>query len=103
MGFKASELGTSDLTVEFRKEKETHLSRIRITQKQSEGGIRTALKQLRKLKWNTCVYGWTRFFLRPTVKPSFGCRWAVWLGPRYIVSLNFSFHIGNRVNLIGPL
>lgn len=27
----------------------------------------------------------------------------MWLGPRYIVSLNFSFHIGNSVNLIGSL
>lgn len=76
MGFKASELGTSDLTVEFRKEKETHLSRIRRAQKQSEDGISTALKEHRKLKGNTCIEGWTRFFLRPTVKPSFGCQWA---------------------------
>lgn len=49
MGFKGSELGTSALTVEFREEKETHLSRIRITEKQSEDNISTALKQHRKL------------------------------------------------------
>lgn len=61
------------------------------------------IETAQETEWNICVYGWTRFFLRPTVKSSFSCPWTVWLWPRYIVSLSFSFHVGNSVNLIGPL
>lgn len=61
------------------------------------------IETAQKTEWNICVYGWTRFFLRPTVKSSFSCPWAVWLWPRYIVSLSLSSHIGNSVNLIRPL
>lgn len=52
MRFKASEPGTSDLTAEFGKEKERHLSRIRINERKTEpdqDGFRTVLK-LRKLR-----------------------------------------------------
>lgn len=65
MAFKASELGTSDLTVEFRKEKETHLSRIRVTGKQNEDAIRTALKQHRE-SCVRCMHAWMDTFLFKT-------------------------------------